>query len=262
MQTDADLRRPASAAAHSEGSGSKQGARQQDSRKNLGSGSRTACFAAGSGLVAYGAKRRGIAGTLLGLFGAELIYHGTTGYSALLRWTGVDTLHPRTVAAERTVTVGRSCDEIYQFWKDPANMPRIMGAIESVTRVDENRWHWKAKPIAGMQFEWDSETMQDIPGRLISWRSTEGAPLDQAGTLIFTPAPGNRGTEVKLRFQYKPPAGELGDTMAGLFGKDAYHAISRQLRKLEQLMETGEIARTNNQPAGERSLAGKLVLSS
>lgn len=103
MQTDADLRRPASAAAHIEASESKQGSRQQNSRKNLGSGSRLACFAIGAGLIVYGAKRRGMAGTLLGLFGAELIYHGTTGYSALLRWTGVNTLHPPMVTAERTV---------------------------------------------------------------------------------------------------------------------------------------------------------------
>ncbi|HXE14698.1 MAG TPA: SRPBCC family protein [Bryobacteraceae bacterium] len=262
MQTDADFRRPASAAAHIEASGSKRGTRQQDSRKNLGSGSRTACFAAGAGLMAYGAKRRGVAGTLVGLFGAELIYHGLAGRSALLRWAGVDTLHPPVVTAERTVTVGRSCEEIYQFWKDPANMPWIMEEIESVIPLDETHWHWKAKPIAGMQLEWDTEIMQDIPGRLLSWRSTEGAPLSQAGTLIFTPAPANRGAEVKLRFQYKPPAGEIGNAIAGLFGRDAYHTISRQLRNLEQVMETGEVARTNNQPAGARSLAGKLVLSS
>jgi uncharacterized membrane protein len=262
MQTEAEIQRPASAAAHIESSGSKQGARRADDGKNLGSGSRTACLAAGAGLITYGAKRRGIAGTLAGLFGVELICHGIAGRSALLRWAGVDTLHPRTITAERTVTVGRSCDEIYQFWKDPANMPRIMEEIESVNPLNEVRWHWKAKPMAGIQWEWDSEIMQDIPGRLLSWRSTEKSPLAQAGTIIFTPAPGNRGTEVKLRFQCKSPTGEIGNAIMGLFGKDAYHAISRHLRKLEQVMETGEIARTNRQPAGERSVAGKLILAS
>jgi uncharacterized membrane protein len=262
MQTDAELRRPAAAAAHIEASGSKQGARRGDDRKNLGSGSRAACFAAAGGLIAYGAKRRGIAGTLLGLFGAELIYHGATGRSALLRWAGVNTLHPPTVTAERTVTIARSNDEIYRFLKIPANMMRIMEEIESVTPLNDTRWHWKTKPVAGMQFEWDSEMMQDMPGRLLSWRSTEDSPVTQAGTIVLTPAPANRGTEVKLRFQYKHSAGEIGNAIAGLFGKDAYHVISRQLHKLQQMMETGEIARTNNQPAGERSFAGKLVLAS
>ena len=55
-------------------------------------------------------------------------------------------------------------------------------------------------------------------------------------------ATGNRGTEVRVRLQYDPPAGKVGATVAWLLGHEPSQTIREDLRRFKQLMETGEIS--------------------
>ena len=50
--------------------------------------------------------------------------------------------------------------------------------------------------------EWDSEILKDEPGRRIAWRSI-GGESDNAGEVIFEPAPGGRGTMVTVLQEFR-----------------------------------------------------------
>jgi uncharacterized membrane protein len=50
--------------------------------------------------------------------------------------------------------------------------------------------------------------------------------------------------------EYRPPAGKLGATVARLLLESPEKQVSVELHRFKQLMETGEIARTEGQPAG------------
>jgi uncharacterized membrane protein len=93
-----------------------------------------------------------------------------------------------------------------------------MSHLESVAVVDDKRSHWvaKAPAIAGGKVEWDAEIINDEPNALIAWRSLENADVDNAGSVRFVPAPGDRGTEVKVVIDYIPPAGRVGKWVAKL----------------------------------------------
>jgi uncharacterized membrane protein len=69
-----------------------------------------------------------------------------------------------------------------------------------------------------------------------------------AGSVWFKPAPGGRGTEVKVNLQYDPPAGKVGATVAWLLGYDPSQTIHEDLRRFKQLMEAGELPTTEGQP--------------
>jgi hypothetical protein len=70
------------------------------------------------------------------------------------------------------------------------------------------------------------------------------------GRVEFEKAPAGRGTLITARIEYSPVAG-LG-AVARFLKKGANFAIRQDLRRLEALMEAGEIPTTEGQPHGPR----------
>jgi uncharacterized membrane protein len=83
---------------------------------------------------------------------------------------------------------------------------------------------------------------EDRPGELIAWVSEEGADVPNSGRIEFRDAPGGRGTWVTATIIYDPPAGIIGKVIAKMFQREPHIQARRDLRRLKQLMETGEIA--------------------
>jgi uncharacterized membrane protein len=141
----------------------------------------------------------------------------------------------------RTVTINKSPDEVYAFWRNFENLPSFMQHLESVHSYGDHASHWVARAPAGRRVEWDAEITDDIPGSLIAWRSLEGSDLDSSGCVRFERATGGRGTVVAVELRYQPPAGALGAAVAKLFGVDPGQQIAQDLRALKQILEVGEI---------------------
>lgn len=163
------------------------------------------------------------------------------------------------VLVEKSLTVNRSAQECYDFWRNFDNFPYFMKHVESVQSTSDKRSHWKVKAPLGRTVEWDAEITEEQPNRLLAWHSVEGADVDHAGTVTFEPAPGGRGTVVRVQLQYKPPAGTLGVVAAKLFGEEPAQQIDEDLRHFKHLIETGEIPTTVGQTAGKRSMKSRLL---
>jgi uncharacterized membrane protein len=75
--------------------------------------------------------------------------------------------------------------------------------------------------------------------------------VDEAGAFVsFLDAPGDRGTELAVELMWSPPAGELGAVALKLTGNDLPTQLADDLRRLKQLVETGEIVRSDGTPDG------------
>lgn len=142
---------------------------------------------------------------------------------------------------KKSIVVGRSADEIYQYWHNFQNLPHFMKHLQDVQVTGAKTSHWKTKAPAGTTIEWDAEVVQDQPSRLISWHSLPGAQVDNSGSVELTQAPGGRGTLVTVEMEYKPPAGAVGATVAKLFGEAPDQQVQDDLRAFKQVMETGEV---------------------
>ena len=70
-----------------------------------------------------------------------------------------------------------------------------------------------------MNVEWDAEIVKDEPEHLIAWDALDNADIDNCGFVRFQTATDNRGTQVKVVLEYKPPGGALTDAIAKLFGE-------------------------------------------
>ena len=141
----------------------------------------------------------------------------------------------------KSITVNRSADEVYAFWRNFENLPRFMKHLESVQTTGDGRSHWKASAPAGKTVEWDAVTTEDRPNELIAWRSVEGADVPNSGEVRFVAAPGGRGTEIHVDLRYDPPAGKLGALFAKLFGEEPSQQVSGDLRRFKQVLEVGEV---------------------
>jgi uncharacterized membrane protein len=142
---------------------------------------------------------------------------------------------------KKSLIINRSPEELYQFWRELENLPTFMQHLESVQETSDNRSHWVAKAPAGTSVEWDAEIIEDRENELIAWRSLEGADVENSGSVEFEPAPGNRGTIVKVEMTYNPPGGVIGAAIAKLTGDDPGQQAQESLRCLKQFMETGEV---------------------
>jgi uncharacterized membrane protein len=154
------------------------------------------------------------------------------------------------IRVSQAIIINRSPEELYRFWRDFQNLPRFMNHLESVRELGNGRSHWVLKAPAGRNIEWDAEIIEDRPNELIAWRSLEGADVDNIGSVRFERAPGGRGSIIRVEMRYNPPGGMVGATVAKLFGEDPQWLIKDDLRRLKQVMETGEVITTEGQSAG------------
>lgn len=145
----------------------------------------------------------------------------------------------------KSVTVGLPPGEVYGFWHDFRNLPRFMRHLESVQVMGDGRSHWRAKAPAGTSAEWDAEIVEDRPNELIMWRSLPGADVENAGSVRFEPAPGDRGTQVRVELWYGPPGGPAAAAIAKLFGEEPSRQVGDDLRAFKQMMETGEVVQSD-----------------
>jgi uncharacterized membrane protein len=92
--------------------------------------------------------------------------------------------------------------------------------------------------------------VEDRPGAALSWRSTGRADVANEGSVEFAPAPGGRGTEVRVRLTYAQPGGRAGRVVAKLLGEAPDQQIRDDLTRFKQVLETGQVVRSEGTPEG------------
>jgi uncharacterized membrane protein len=190
---------------------------------------------------------------------------GVLGVSALdvysgQRLTATQSADAPAISVTQTITIHVTPAQLYGFWKNVENLPLFMEHLESVSKVNGRVSHWVAKAPAGACVEWDAEIVDDQPQRRLGWRTLPDSQVTHEGMVSFEPEIGGRGTVVRVEMLYVPPAGKVGVWIARLFGEEPALQVNDDLRRLKQLLETGEVATTLGQPTGKRSLFGRTLL--
>lgn len=156
------------------------------------------------------------------------------------------------IAVKQALTINKPPAAVYRFWRDFENLPRFMLHLESVEVLSETRSRWTAKAPAGRTVSWEAEITEDRPNELIAWRSVADSTVPNAGTVRFDAAPGGRGTEVRVDLHYHPPGGVVGATIAKLTGEEPSFQMREDLRRLKQVLETGDVVRSDATLHGAR----------
>lgn len=144
------------------------------------------------------------------------------------------------VKFKKSITIDRSAEDLYTVWRSLQDLPRFVEGLHSVEVLDERRSKWKLAGPGGYRVEWDAEITTDRRNEMIGWRSSPDSGVETAGYIRFEPAPGNRGTIVRVALEYNPPAGRGGAAISWAFGKGPASLVEESLRRFKQVMETGE----------------------
>lgn len=161
---------------------------------------------------------------------------------------------------EAALTIGKPRAELYSFWRSFENLPQLMKHLDEVSDLGDGRSHWVGKSPLGFSVEWDAEIVEERQDQLISWRSLPGSQIHNAGTVFFEDDANGRGTIVRVTMELAS-ANPVGQAVGKVFAPVTERQVLEDLRRFKQLMETGEIATTEGQPHGTRSLIGRTVHS-
>ena len=226
---------------------------------NISGAERWGSMAAGAALALYGLTRRRGGGLAVAALGGLLFQRGATGHCHVYQALGVNTAGTGEdtrqalggssgTHVDETIVINRPVGELYRFWRSLENLPRFMHHLESVERVTDTLSRWRAHGPAGTSVEWNAEIINEVPDKLIGWRSIEGSDVVSAGSVNFEGS--SRGTRLRVRMQYSPPGGKVGAAVARLMGSDAATEIRDDLRRLKQMLEAGELSTNEGQPHG------------
>jgi uncharacterized membrane protein len=157
------------------------------------------------------------------------------------------------VHVKRSITILKEPEELYRAWLQPENLVRFVVGAKAVDVLDDRRSKWTVE-IPGLGLEsWISEITEGQEFQLISWRTVDETRVAHEGTVCFTPAPNELGTEVSLEIKSRVPGGTAASAAARLLGRSPEDYVVRTLHNFKQLMETGEVA-TNQGPLGHRRI--------
>lgn len=190
--------------------------------------------------------------------GAALLHRGLTGRCYVNAAIGRNSATSRAerTAVQRSITIGKSADELYRAWRDPKHVAAIMSHIAQVEGIGGGRFHWTAAlPIASeRELSWTTSVTVDRPGELLAWRTEEGAPFTHEGSVRFRKAPGDRGTEVTLTMTFGSQDSalrKLTETFLRMVPRTLEESI---LRRCKSLCETGEIPNLAHNPSARESV--------
>jgi uncharacterized membrane protein len=163
-----------------------------------------------------------------------------------------------TVPGNKGIKVVKSCTilasaaDLYRFWRDFTNLPKIIRHPVEIQVLSETQSEWSVSaPFSDRKISWRASVINDKEPSLIAWQSEPGSEVPNAGSVRFEPAPGDEGTEVTVALEYDPPGGKIGGFLAKLSPDAPSRQVADALRRLKALFEAGEIPVTEGQPVGE-----------
>ncbi|HUP00499.1 MAG TPA: SRPBCC family protein [Gemmatimonadota bacterium] len=205
-------------------------------QENWSPAARFLAGAVGGTMAIVGVRKLNALGAAALAVGAGLLTRGVTN-KPIRRLTGIRAGR-RAVDLQKTITVQAPVSDVYEFWNRVENFPRFMSHIREVRDLGDGRSRWTAAGPAGAPVTWNAVVTRQVPDEVLAWRSEPGSTIENAGVIHFEPASGE-GTRIDIRMSYNPPAGAIGDAVAGLLGTDPRSAMDEDLVRFKSLIEEG-----------------------
>jgi uncharacterized membrane protein len=188
----------------------------------------------GGALLAYGIRRKDLAGAALSAMGAGLFARGATNRD-IKQLIGIGRGR-RAFDVQKTINIQAPINVVYDFWNNLENFPRFMSRVREVLDRGNGITHWVVEGPGGVPVEWDAMITKFIPNRALAWKSLPGSGIDSAGRIRLEPNP-DGSTRVNIHFSYKPPMGAFGQVAAALFGADPENQIDSDMMRMKNLIE-------------------------
>jgi Predicted integral membrane protein len=151
------------------------------------------------------------------------------------------------VMVQKTVIVHAPIHKVFDLWSQFENYPRFMRHVRDIdVEVGGRKTAWIVDGPAGTTVNFEAETIELEPDRVIAWRTLPAQPIEHEGRIRFEEVDDGT-TRVTVRMTYRPPGGVLGHAIAHILGWDPKSRIDDDIVRMKSLLEDGKV-----RPGGER----------
>ncbi|NWF26644.1 SRPBCC family protein [Streptomyces sp. PKU-EA00015] len=132
---------------------------------------------------------------------------------------------------KETVEVEVPVSTAYNQWTMFEEFPNFMEGVEAVTQVDDRHNHWTTR-IGGVQREFDTEIVDQLPDERIAWRTISG-DTKQKGMVSFQRLDDTH-TRVELVMDVEPGGmAEKAADMTGMIDR----RVKGDMRRFKEYIE-------------------------
>lgn len=157
--------------------------------------------------------------------------------------------HPWDNSVEARVTIERPVVDVFGFYRAFENLPRFLGDVMSIEQIGSATFRWTIEGPLGIRLRSTIKLTEERINELIRYETTAVPGMRTHWAVHFSPGPGPTRTQVHEAL--KTPFGKLGHTALTLVGKPPAKEVAANLRRLKQVMETGEVTDTDHAVAGK-----------
>ncbi|RMT77213.1 YgaP-like transmembrane domain [Pseudomonas viridiflava] len=220
---------------------------------------RVVSIAAGSLLLVTALRRGGLIGLLGAAAGAYGVLRGVSGRCAVKRKLASTPFEHQfqnahgwkaSEAISRSVTIGKPMSEIRAFLEQPQNIGPLIPWVDSIEAIDTETSRWTVRGPLGRTLNWTLQRSPSSEHDSLHWQTLPAGKWQHNISASLKPAPGNRGTELKVIVVCEPSGGDLGHALAKAISAFSDKALLNLLSNLKQQLETGEVS-TNQMRASE-----------
>ncbi|MGQ5262326.1 SRPBCC family protein [Micromonospora sp. ZYX-F-536] len=151
--------------------------------------------------------------------------------------------------AEARVTIERGIADVFNVYRDFHNLPRFLGDVMASEQIGPTTFRWTIRGPLGVRLRSTVRLTEERTNQLLRYETTAVPGMRTQWTVRFAPGPDPGRTEVHEVL--KTPFGRLGRIALTLAGKPPAGEVAANLRRLKQLLETGEVTDTEHAVAGK-----------
>ena len=211
---------------------------------NLAWGERLVSLSIGTKITAAGIASifsSPVRGLVEAVAGGYLLFRGITGVCPVYKSIGISKT-PQSIHITHIITVNKSKQEVYKFWRKLENLPLFMKHLASVVEKDTKNSYWVARIPGNLaKIGWEARIMRDEPGKLISWKSSTESTVDNEGHVSFSDAPDGKGTLINVVIAYKSPVAGTGEGLAKLFTPVFEKMIRTDIDNFKTYIESNQL---------------------
>jgi uncharacterized membrane protein len=150
-----------------------------------------------------------------------------------MQWTSLPSQDENTI--EASVTIERSVEEVFSFYRDFKNLPGFLGDVMAIERIGPATSRWTIQGPLGIRVNWTIKVTEERTNELIRYETVTSPRLRTCWEIHF--AAGPEAGETQVREVMKIPLGRLGREALALIGKFPAEEVSSNLHRLKELME-------------------------
>ncbi|KKJ95843.1 hypothetical protein LQ51_26280 [Micromonospora sp. HK10] len=147
------------------------------------------------------------------------------------------------------MTIERRVADVYTFYRDFANMPRFLGDVMASEQIGPGTYRWAIRGPLGVRLHSTVRLVEERPNQLLRYETTAAPGMRTHWTVRF--APGSDPARTDVYEVLRIPFGKVGRAALTLVGKPPGAEVAANLRRLKQLLETGEVTDTEHAVAGK-----------